>query len=468
MSLNNVTTSPETVKRNEMSTPQTSRRTNSGNAELFPHLYKDRLRYDQKHQRYAVESLVQIAQQQAAGVRLQSSVNNDVPAEISLDDPRLTEVLHENPDGDAYDREKLQHGLCYDSEGKLRVKPEIEQALSPEREAIANRLLDLGESTQANAFIACGLLQKIHGICDDEVTGEWHDAYITSTFCNKLFLCAPCSRPKSRVRKFRNDYPYLFQHLIRSTFHVMTFTIADGPSTDPIELHPRMVQAVDKCRRFADFVDGDRPRSESGWKFLAVMSFTETKFYAIYQGPKLPGWPALNAEWQAIAGPGATFRCKMFDGKDEDNQRKGLELAHSGFVDYHIHVQGTNRIPFALDFTDFDTSLTLGLFRGFDVREEKRRATQAVDEDSLEPSLVELCDDGFEHAVPIACSRCGKPIKHSPLLPMMTVNEILAKGARIYFGHSVKPIYAKCGHVHNPRIEYRTLEADELVHAPPS
>lgn len=55
-----------------------------------------------------------------------------VPADISLDDPRLTsELQHENPDGDAYDRKKkVQHGLCYDSEGKLRVKPEIEQSLS--------------------------------------------------------------------------------------------------------------------------------------------------------------------------------------------------------------------------------------------------------------------------------------------------------------------------------------------------
>ncbi len=446
MSINNVTTSPETVNRNEMPTPLIFRMTDSGNA----------------------ASVVQIAKQ-SARVHLQSSVNN-FPAEVSLDDPRLTsEVLHENPDGDAFDRkQRLQHGLCRDSDGALRVRPDIEQAITPDRQRIANRLLANGEPAQANSFIACNVLQKIHGLCEDEATGEWHEAYITTAFCGKLLLCAPCSQPKSRVRKFHNDYPYLFEHLMHSVFHVITFTAPAEPTKDPATILSRLAQATEKFKRFMESVDGGRPKSESGWKFLPALSFRETKFFAIYQGPKLPPWPTLNSRWQAIAGPSAGLRCQMFDGKDGDDQRKGLLLAHSGFVDYHLSIHGTDLIPYAQVFADFDTSLTYGLFRGYDVREEQRRGRHEVDEETGEPAPVELCEDGFEHAPPVRCLTCARPIRSNPSLPMMTVNEILAKGARIYFGHSNKLIYARCGHAHNPRIEYRTLQADKLAHAPPS
>ncbi|MGA8733812.1 MAG: hypothetical protein WB558_07815 [Terriglobales bacterium] len=436
MSIHNVTTSPDTVNRNEMSTPLT---------------------------------FAQIANE-SPRVHLQASVNKDFPAEISLDDPRLTsEVLHENPDGDAYDRKKkLQHGLCYDDVGKLRVKPEIEQSLSPDRLRIANALLAVGDAAKANSFLACNLLQKIHGVCIDESTGEWHDTYITSTACDMPFLCAPCATPKARVRRFRHDYPYLFQHLMRSAFHVLTLTIADAPSSDPVVIQAQRAVGIEKLKQFTEGIDGDRPKSESGWKLLHALG-QGTKFYVIYQGPKLPAWPSLNAQWQAIAGADATIRCKMFDGKDDDDQLIGLHLAFSGFADYHVHVTKENLVAWMTAFADFDTSLTYGLFRGFDAREEKWRAEHAKDEASGEPALVEMCEGGAEHAVPITCW-CGKPIKHNPLLPLMTTSEILAKGpkVRIYFRHSTKAIYAKCGHVHNPRIEYRTLEADELGHAPPS
>jgi hypothetical protein len=442
MSINNVTTSPDTVNRNEISTPLTFQRTDSGNGELFAHLYKDRLRYE-------------------------SSVDN-FPAEVSLDDPRLTsEVLHENTDGNAYDRrKKLQHGLCYDAQGQIRIRPEIEQMLSPERLRITNQILAVEDAAKANSFLACGILQKIHGVCIDEATGEWHDTYITSTTCDMPFMCSPCATPKARVRRFRHDYPYLFQHLMRSAFHVMTFTINNGPTDNPAAIESRLQTAIGKLKHFTDFVDGDRANMESGWKLLPAPSFTETKLYAIYQGPKLPAWPTLNAQWQAIAGLGATFRCQMFDGKDDDSQIKGLHLAYSGFADYYLQVK--DLVASASAFTDFDTSLTYGYFRGFDTREEKQRSQYAKDEETGEPVLVEMCEGGAEHPIPVCCQKCGKAIQHNPMLPMMTVNEILAKGARIYFGHSVRPIYAKCGHAHNPRIEYRTLEADELGPAPPS
>lgn len=85
MSINNVTTRPETVKQNEKPRPQTFRRTDSGNAELFAHLYKDSLRYDHKHQRWLtwrehwwveddIEAVGQMAKN-AARARLQSSAN---------------------------------------------------------------------------------------------------------------------------------------------------------------------------------------------------------------------------------------------------------------------------------------------------------------------------------------------------------------------------------------------------------
>jgi putative DNA primase/helicase len=85
MTKSKVATSPETVKRNEKSKPQTFRRTDSGNAELFAHLYKDRLRFDHKQKRWlawrgdwweedATETVVQMAKN-AARLRLQSAVN---------------------------------------------------------------------------------------------------------------------------------------------------------------------------------------------------------------------------------------------------------------------------------------------------------------------------------------------------------------------------------------------------------
>ncbi len=271
-----------------------------------------------------------------------------VPADISLDDPRLTsELQHENPDGDAYDRKKkVQHGLCYDSEGKLRVKPEIEQSLSPERLRIANALLEAGDAAKANSFLACNLLQKIRGVHIDEVSGEWHDVYITSTACDMPFVCAPCASPKSRVRRFRHDYPYLFQHLRRSAFHVLTFTLADASSDDPVVVQAQHARGIKKVKQFTEWVDGDRPKSESGWKLLHAISQT-TKLYAIYQGPKLPAWPTINVKWQEFAGVDATIRCKLFDGKDDDDQLDGLYLAFSGFADYHVLSPRKDLVPMA-------------------------------------------------------------------------------------------------------------------------
>jgi hypothetical protein len=85
MAKNKAAVSPETVKLHEASRPRTFQRTDSGNAELFAHLYKDRLRYDHKHERWltwhenwwaedVLETVVQLAKN-AARLRLQSSVN---------------------------------------------------------------------------------------------------------------------------------------------------------------------------------------------------------------------------------------------------------------------------------------------------------------------------------------------------------------------------------------------------------
>jgi hypothetical protein len=381
---------------------------------------------------------------------------------ITLNNPPqapIDEVLNENPSANAYDPPKLQHGLCRDDQGALRIKPDIEPLLPPERLAVANRLLEVGQAAKANSLLACGLLQKIHGVCMDEQTGEWHDTYITGVACGMTFLCPPCSTPKARLREFRHDHPYLFEHLRHSRFHVLTLT---APAKN--ELTPEvMASALGQVRRFADTIDSLIGQSglERGWKFLPAVTFNETtKFFVIYQGGKLPAWPTLNAEWRVIAGPDATIRAKMFDGEDGDDQLDGLRLAYSGFVDYHSHIRGVALVEWALKFLDFDTSHTYGLFRGFDSREEQWRATHALDEQTGEPVLVELCETGEEHVIPVCCLKCGRPIRYNPELPMMTIKEILAKGASIYFKHTEKPIYARCGHAHNGRADYHTLRSE--------
>lgn len=377
-------------------------------------------------------------------------------------DPRLTDSQTDNPSSDYYEK-PLQRGLCRDESGALRVRPDIEAKLRPETKRTADFLLFEHNTAAANAVVGCGNLVKVREQCS-----FGHVAHVASIFCDKLFLCDRCATPKARVRMFRYEHPYIYQHLMSTAFSVLTFTIKHDSAADGAESRIRMDNAKELFQAFYEKVD-----VKSGWYFFPAFQadadrrFTYTKFFAIHaHSPrellirKLPGWPTLDAAWKSIAGSSAEIRIRLFDGKGEDKQLEGLKLALSGFVDYYkaIGNDTARLVEFAKAFAKYPSSTPYGFFRGFDGREETLRVQHALKDHKENPQEVDLDEDGEEHHHPTFCEDCGKPMMKTPDSALTTVEDLAHKGFRVLFGHSDKPTYGRCSGDRGRPILHSSLE----------
>jgi len=360
--------------------------------------------------------------------------------------PELTRtVLHENLEASAWDPSKLQAGLCYDSTGTLRIKPEIEAKLCPERRAIVEWLLAAHRAAEANSLLACQLLHKILELCPNG-----HEKYVAKVSCSKLFLCSYCATPKARMAKLRYDHPLLYHHLLSTRFTVLTLTIAI----------PRSRESFEEARRHFESLMTEI--EAEGAYFLPAFERTseQTKAFAIITGPRLPAWPKLNRMWKEIAGARGEIHAKLYDGRDsqEYDQKAGLYQAFSGFVEYHLSGQATAEN--SEQWVGFRSIIPWGNFRGFDKRAQEERF-----EDGHGTIPTEICEDGHEHGVPTCCSQCSATlVKGDAHLPLQTFEELSRDGATIYFGRSTKPTYARCG----SWLYEERREPVESQHSPPS
>lgn len=296
---------------------------------------------------------------------------------IDLNDPRLTtEIIHLDPNA-----VPLQHGLIYDSEGRVQVKPEIAADTCPDVLALINRLLAAGRRSEANSIAGCRHIMNVTSYCEHN-----HEAEYGATICQKPLLHQLCSIPRSRVAKFAYEHPDLHAHVLRSVFQVLTFTIPDCTSH---------AAARTKFTRFVAALDLDEFH---GWQWLWAYADQGVAFYAIHEGGRLPYWPELNALWHRIAGPSATLHVRTFDGRDGDNQRDGLLLANSGFRAYWAAVEHGDVDPlvYSLMMCGEDLTTLYGAFRGFKPTIADNDTANA--HDTVLPAPPEL---------PI-CLQCGK------------------------------------------------------------
>lgn len=350
-------------------------------------------------------------------------------------------VQSDNTTADAYAPPALPKGLCYDAEGQVRIRPEIEVKLDELRWQRAYQLILQGRNGEANSYIGCHLIHKVTKRCS-----QWHEAHVAPIRCGKPFICDDCGSTASRVSQFHYEHPHLYDLLITSAFSVLTFTIHE-PAWDYTQPHVELgwerwvrnnlERAKDKFKRFMDLY----PTGDHGWHFVAAFSdneddinaFETTKFFAIHTGDKLPSWPTLSAQWKQIAGADATFRTKLYDGHDGDDQSKGLKLAFSGFDAYYETVSnlgGWAEIDLSNVFAGFRTAMPYGAFRGLDAETDEY---DKVDEGDPVAAAEPPKDN---------CGICSEPLMRDDKPLFMTIDEIISKGARI-FSHITKPTYRR-------------------------
>lgn len=375
---------------------------------------------------------------------------------VPLDDPSLHELQAiENPHADSYKR--LQRGLCMDAEGAVRIRPDLESKISAPTLDMGIQLLVQGMNSAANAIVACQNLYKTHQECP-----QGHERHATVIRCGYEFFCRTCSSPKMRVSKFRHEHPYLHNHLMTSTFQVVSVIF---PEMDRCVKRADYEQARIVLHQLMDLHPG-------GWFEALAFHFDEessclfpaVKYNFIYQGPKLPAWPQLNAEWKRIAGAGGVIKVRTFDGRDGDTQDKGLQLAFDGMEGYWDTIEDENAdsasaIDVADDFAKFSKYMAYGDFRGFEARAEAEgRALHQ------EPESTDICGADGDHELSVCCSTCLSDLVATPNAPLCTIEELSANGARIIFSHRSKAIYGR----KYPQGLARPLNSVKKGHAPPS
>ena len=387
----------------------------------------------------------------------------------SSSNPSLLELRSDNSTADAYSPDKIQHGLCINEKGELCLRPEIEAKISDRRKDIVCQLLWSGRASEANSYAACGIVHRVWEHCP-----EWHQMHASTIWCGKPFLCKHCGSTKARVRDFSYNHPYLFAHLLSTQFSVLTFYIDDEPHGSSPRTNLENAQ-----KHFVKFIE-EVPAY--GWLFSCAFSYEEdetctferTKFFAICEG-KLPAWPTLNAVWKRAAGARAHLKVKLFDGRDGDLQGEGLRLAYSGFEDYHACLgdvmNGWPEVEYSEMFSHYQATMVYGSFRGFDKRIEADLAARnkLAAELGGEPSerLHEFVADQESGTIchnDSKCSDCGKVMINDPNLPLMTLDELHRKRGKIFFGHRLRPIYARYS---TPRPPATTIEGN-LARAGPS
>jgi len=356
-----------------------------------------------------------------------------------------SEILTIDPTADAYSQEKILHGLCRDTNGKLTLKPEIERRLQPRRRGHVTELLWSNRESEANSLAACRLINKVLEECPDG-----HEAVKVPIWCGKPFLCGDCATPGSRVHKFHYEHPYLYELMMNSAITILKFMIDPSPDGRGISCSQARINLEKAQEKFELFIRNFDDK-DHGWYFAAGFSYDEdsptfsrTKFYAIHIGPKLPGYPELAKLWRAAAGPQARVTAKLFDGKDGDGQYDGLKLAFSGFVDYHEGLRdmdGWPAIDYSEAFAKYNTCKPYGYFYGYGAREERRRKAQQPEP----PPIVDLCVEGHEHEHKTKCGKCGKDMVPNNRLPLMTDEELDQRYERVILGHSSKAIYGRVG-----------------------
>jgi hypothetical protein len=342
------------------------------------------------------------------------------------------------------------------------VRPDLESKLM-EDDKLFNRITHLlmqRRESEANALIACNNLHKILEHCPD-----WHEASVATAWCAKMFLCERCATAKHRIRRYRYDHPYIYEHLLRNKFSVLTLMI-EGETSDPTQARSRLEAAQQKFKQFTEIIGPD-----DGWILLVAFSwdqddteewFQRVKFYAIHEGSKLPAWPTLNAQWKSLAGPDAHLKVKLFDDRDGDDAHKGLHQAFSGFEQFQETIEGISgwfELDVSQAFRNYDTITPYGKFRGFDGRVEKERI-QVARENGEEPQPIDLCADAHEHEHPVTCGDCHKPLVSDLTHRMMSTTEILATGARLFFGHSRTRIYGQRGTKYKRPLPPTAIEVD--------
>ena len=303
---------------------------------------------------------------------------------IDINDPRLNEIIHIDPNS-----VPLQHGLVYDSDGHVQVKPEIAAEQEPRVLARVARLIAAGRHSEANSIVGCRHIQNVTSYCSD------HEAEHAPVICNKPLLHEVCAATKSRIAKFSHEHLELHAHLLQSRFQVLTFTM---PPSSTLAIGMTLAR-----ERFSRFVAGLELSEFHGWQWLWGYAPDSTTFFAVHEGGGLPAWPELNARWRRIAGPDATLRVRTFDGRDGDTQRDGLTLANSGFRAYWDAVAAGSIDPLVAseNLRGQDLTTLHGAFRGFaGTVDHDPDADDATDADSGPSS------DAESH-LPI-CLRCGK------------------------------------------------------------
>lgn len=279
-----------------------------------------------------------------------------------VNDPQLTsEIQHPDPTADAYAPSKLQHGLTHDDQGRLCVKPEIAVKLAPRVLARADALLYAERTSEANSLVACRHVHNVTSFC-----AEGHEAECGPVLCGKPLLHEECATPKARVSKFIHEHPELYAHISENRFQVFTLTVPQQSVRTPEQLRSDIAIGRTAFKKFTRKFNG----GHRGWYWLAGFSenLRDTKMYAIHIGSTLPQQPTLLAMWRKAAGPNADLRLRTFDGRDGDTQKVGLELAHSGFVNYWMYVLKMDddlELRVSEAFRDEDLSALYGRFRGF-------------------------------------------------------------------------------------------------------
>jgi hypothetical protein len=320
------------------------------------------------------------------------------PSTIDLNHPALNTPIHlADPD-----RPYLQHGLEYDEQGQVRIKPEIEAKMLPREITRTYALIAAGRLSEANSIVGCGRICKPLSECPD---ASPHEVKAARTVCDKPLLHEGCARAKRRLAKFVCAHPGLARFLLCNRFQVFTFTI-------PGDQWARTGQE-DFHRRFVAFTK----QFEAGHAWARNVSLSAANGNVEgrvihYSKHKLPGWPVLQAMWQKVAPPGSTLHIHTYDGHDGDLQEKGLLYAMTGFESYWTMPQRPDELKLSEEFRDYDLTSLHGDFRAFE------------DEEPLDTP-------------PIKCGTCGKDHVSALHRPMGTYEELQGRG----YGRIIMPTY---------------------------
>jgi hypothetical protein len=352
---------------------------------------------------------------------------------IDLNHPSLnTPITLADPD-----RPYLQHGLEYDEQGSVRIKPKIEAKMRLSEIARVHALIAAGRLSEANSITGCGRICKPLSECP-EVSP--HEVKAARTVCDKPLLHEDCARAKRRLAKFVCAHPELAEFLISSRFEVLTFTIPGNQWTraSQEDLHRRFVAFTKQ------FVEDDPGRVVNhSWARSVSLSATDGNVEGRvihHSEKKLLGWPALNAMWKKLSPPGSTLSIRTYDGHDGDTQEKGLLYAMTGFEAYWMVSDAMKLTPrpdplkLSEEFRDYDLTSLHGGFREFE------------NEEPLDPP-------------PLKCATCGKDHVSALDRPLMTYEELEER-----YGRIIMPTYGM--NIGNGR-RINTIEFPYATPSPP-